>query len=74
MSVSFDVLPCARYEIAPISMKADITIRAQTNLMSSTWVDLFYCGVWKPSEDSMLRWGTETLKSPPDLSTQNYSL
>jgi hypothetical protein len=74
MTVSLQVLPCARFEIAPISKKADITIRAQTNIHDPHWVDLFYCGVWKPSEDSIRRYRTETLSSPPELSSQDYSL
>ncbi len=74
MTVSLEVLPCARFEIAPISKKADITIRAQTNIHDPHWVDLFYCGVWRPSDAIIRAHGIRILQSPPDLKSQNYSL
>ena len=48
-------------------MKANITIRAQINFVTPRYVDLFYCGVWKPSETTMRPNGITTLHSPPEL-------
>ncbi len=62
-TVSIEMMPQARYEIAPISVKADITIIVQISTEDPTWVDVFYCGWYKPSPEFLHANGINTLFS-----------
>jgi hypothetical protein len=53
----------ARYQIAPITLEAEVTFTIwQTSAMT---YDVFYCGMYEPGSnaDPLIR----TLKSPPEL-------
>jgi hypothetical protein len=53
----------ARYEIAPITLEAEVTFTIwETSAMTH---DVFYCGMYEPGPKANRN--IETLKSPPDL-------
>jgi hypothetical protein len=53
----------ARYQIAPITLDAEVTFTLWQTTRTS--YDVFYCGMYEPGQaaDTTI----ETLKSPPDL-------
>ena len=53
----------ARYQIAPITLEAEVTFTLWET--SSTSYDVFYCGMYEPGPGADPN--IETLKSPPDL-------
>ncbi len=66
-SVKIEVKPCARYEVAPISYKAKITIRVQISVDNHKQVDLFYCGIHKLSKTFVQKHNIQECFSPPKL-------
>jgi hypothetical protein len=55
----------ARYEIAPITLEAEVTFTLwQTSTRS---YDVFYCGMYEPGPIAMATGNIHELKSPPDL-------
>ncbi len=52
----------ARYQIAPITLEAEVTF---TLWETTTGYDVFYCGMYEPG--SRKDPNIQTLKSPPDL-------
>jgi hypothetical protein len=53
----------ARYEIAPITLEAEVTFTLWE--INCTTYDVFYCGMYEPGQ--LATAGIQTLKSPPDL-------
>ncbi len=67
-TVKIEVKPCTRFEIAPIYIKAEITIRAQISVYYPKYVDLFYYGKYKPSKKFLLEHkNIQTCFSPPKI-------
>ena len=55
----------ARYEIAPITLEAEVTFTLWEK--SATSYDVFYCGMYKPGPIALATGDIHELKSPPDL-------